>query len=559
MCIVVCDLSYRYTNRQSLFEAIRFSVPPGGKAAIVGNNGTGKSTLLKLLAGELTPVSGSVACAACPCYVPQQPDLAGLSVAEALGAAEKIAALRAICAGSTDPVHYDTLGDDWEIEAKCRAALDGWGLHRVGTDTRAETLSGGERTKLLLAGASLRKPEILLLDEPTNHLDEEGRRQLCAFVRDTRATVVVVSHDITLLNLLETTYELSPLGLKRYGGNYDFYREQKRIERQALEQRIDAAQSALKQARRRAQEIRERQEKRAAQGERKKDQAPRILRKGLKDSGEWTASRLRNQHAEIIGRDSEKIAGLRARQQRECLLRIDFDDAQLHDGKLLAEFRGVDFAYPGGRPLWVEPLDAAIRSGERIRLRGGNGAGKTTLLSILTGLLKQRNGEITFDGRKLTPRQRRALSYLVMQDTDYQLFASSVEEELSLGIQEDCKEKVDAALEALELSEYREQHPAALSGGQKQRVTIGAAIVKDSPVIYFDEPTSGLDYDSMVRVSRLIEQLSASGVIVFVVSHDFEFIVRTCTEVVQLDDQGAVQNHRLTPQMLKALSEQYFH
>lgn len=141
----------------------------------------------------------------------------------------------------------------------------------------------------------------------------------------------------------------------------------------------------------------------------------------------------------------------------------------------------------------------------------------------------------------------------------YQLFASSVEEELSLGIREDCKEKVDAALEALELSEYREQHPAALSGGQKQRVTIGAAIVKDSPVIYFDEPTSGLDYDSMVRVSRLIEQLSASGVIVFVVSHDFEFIVRTCTEVVQLDDQGAVQNHRLTPQMLKALSEQYFH
>ena len=151
-------------------------------------------------------------------------------------------------------------------------------------------------------------------------------------------------------------------------------------------------------------------------------------------------------------------------------------------------------------------------------------------MSILTGLLKQRNGEITFDGRKLTPRQRRALSYLVMQDTDYQLFASSVEEELSLGIREDCKEKVDAALEALELSEYREQHPAALSGGQKQRVTIG-----------------------------LIEQLSASGVIVFVVSHDFEFIVRTCTEVVQLDDQGAVQNHRLTPQMLKALSEQYFH
>lgn len=106
-----------------------------------------------------------------------------------------------------------------------------------------------------------------------------------------------------------------------------------------------------------------------------------------------------------------------------------------------------------------------------------------------------------------------------MQDTDYQLFASSVEEELSLGMQEDCKEKIDAVLNALELSDYRERHPASLSGGQKQRVTIGVAIVKDSPVIYFDEPTSGLDYDSMVRVSKLIEQLSDSGVIVFVVSH----------------------------------------
>ena len=145
-----------------------------------------------------------------------------------------------------------------------------------------------------------------------------------------------------------------------------------------------------------------------------------------------------------------------------------------------------------------------------------------------------------------------------MQDTDYQLFASSVEEELSLGMKDDCKEKVDETLKALELSDYREWHPASLSGGQKQRVTIGAAIVKGSPVIYFDEPTSGLDYDSMVRVSKLIEQLSSSGVIVFVVSHDFEFIVRTCTEVVQLDDDGAIQNQRLSPEILKTLSEKYF-
>ena len=98
----------------------------------------------------------------------------------------------------------------------------------------------------------------------------------------------------------------------------------------------------------------------------------------------------------------------------------------------------------------------------------------------------------------------------------------------------------------------------ALSGGQKQRLAVATAILSDKDVLVFDEPTSGLDYDSMVRVSNLIEQLSNSGVIVFVVSHDFEFIVRTCTEVVQLDDHGASQNHRLSSETLKALSKKYF-
>ena len=223
----------------------------------------------------------------------------------------------------------------------------------------------------------------------------------------------------------------------------------------------------------------------------------------------------------------------------------------------ILEVQNSTFAYKNGLEV-LQNISFEVHAGDVVGILGHNGAGKTTLLSILTGLLKQQQGEVYFDGKSLTPRQRRSLSYLVLQDTDYQLFASSVEEELALGIREDCKGKVDATLNALELSEYRERHPASLSGGQKQRVTIGAAIVKDSPVIYFDEPTSGLDYDSMVRVSQLIDRLSKSGVIIFVVSHDFEFIVRTCTEVIQLDDHGVVQNQRLSPEILRTLAEKYF-
>jgi len=217
----------------------------------------------------------------------------------------------------------------------------------------------------------------------------------------------------------------------------------------------------------------------------------------------------------------------------------------------------LSFDYKNG-PEVLQNVSFEAHSGDVIGILGHNGAGKTTLLSVLTGLLKEKKGEIRYDGKRLSPRKRRSLSYLVMQDTDYQLFGSSVEEELSLGISGDPSEKVTETLEALELSAYREQHPAALSGGQKQRVTIGAAIVKDSPVIYFDEPTSGLDYDSMVRVSRLIERLSDAGIIIFVVSHDFEFIVRTCTEVLQLDDKGAIHNRHLTSSVLESLSEKYF-
>ena len=228
-----------------------------------------------------------------------------------------------------------------------------------------------------------------------------------------------------------------------------------------------------------------------------------------------------------------------------------------HASGNVLEVKDLSFAYKK-EPDILRNISFEAHEGDVIGILGHNGAGKTTLLSIMTGLLKEKSGAICYNGKKLSPRQRRHLSYLVMQDTDYQLFASSVEEELSLGIKDDCTEKVTETLEALELSVYRECHPASLSGGQKQRVTIGAAIVKDSPVIFVDEPTSGLDYDSMVRVSHLIEQLASAGIIIFVVSHDFEFITRTCSEVLQLDGQDSIKNEILTPEILLALSKQYF-
>lgn len=226
-------------------------------------------------------------------------------------------------------------------------------------------------------------------------------------------------------------------------------------------------------------------------------------------------------------------------------------------GKPFLQVQNLSFAYEKGSNV-LQDINFEAHAGDVIGILGHNGAGKTTLLSIMTGLLKAKSGLIRYNGKKISMRQRRDLSYLVMQDTDYQLFGSSVEEELSLGMDMVCKDKVLETLKILDLEAYKERHPASLSGGQKQRVTIGAAIVKGSPVIYFDEPTSGLDYDSMIRVSLLMEQLSSAGVIIFVVSHDFEFIVRTCSEVLQLDDKECIQNQALTPEVMRLLSMKYF-
>lgn len=204
------------------------------------------------------------------------------------------------------------------------------------------------------------------------------------------------------------------------------------------------------------------------------------------------------------------------------------------DYKKDLEISKLEFYYKRDRSV-LKDINFGANKGDVIGVIGKNGRGKTTFISLLTGILKEKSGNIYYLGKKLKAKNRKKISYLVMQDTDYQLFGSSVEEELLLSLEDKNQDKVDNILKSLDLFDFKERHPASLSGGQKQRVTIGAAIMKESLVICFDEPTSGLDYDSMIRVSKLIKELSKKGVIVFVVSHDYEFIEKTCTKILELE------------------------
>lgn len=238
---------------------------------------------------------------------------------------------------------------------------------------------------------------------------------------------------------------------------------------------------------------------------------------------------------------------------------MDYRSSQTISEKGNKVFRVEDlsFGYEKKETIF-DKLSFEVFSGDVIGVIGHNGAGKTTLISVLTGLLREKSGKVYYDDNKLTHSKRRKMSYLVMQDADYQLFTASVEEELSLGIKDPEKKKMEDTLNRLALSECRERHPAALSGGQKQRVTIGTSLMNDREILCFDEPTSGLDYDSMVRVSELIRELSDNGAVIFLVSHDFEFITHTCTKLFSLDSADGCMMMEVSEENIERYSKEYF-
>lgn len=181
-------------------------------------------------------------------------------------------------------------------------------------------------------------------------------------------------------------------------------------------------------------------------------------------------------------------------------------------------------------------VNAKIASGEVVALVGNNGAGKTTFSRAVCGLHKWSQGDFVWNGLPFPEKKRRKLSYMVMQDVNYELFADSVETECSFGIKEPDLELVSRTMKELDLIPLKSRHPGTLSGGQKQRVAVAVSQICKKELIVFDEPTSGLDYESMERVAKIVRSLSAQGKIIFVVTHDFEFLCRTCSRMLVFRD-----------------------
>lgn len=512
------SVGYTHPDKELLFNDINLVVNRQDKVALIGSNGAGKSTLLKIMAGILQPTVGHVKADTEPYYLPQHfGQYNNYTVAQALRVDKKLNALNAITDGDAGENNFTILDDDWAIEKRCHEALAYWALDDIDLVQSMSQLSGGQKTKVFLAGLSIHKPAIVLMDEPSNHLDVAGRQLLYSYIENTTATLIVVSHDRTLLNLLNRTDELGRNGITVYGGNYEFYKEQKAIAAHALNEDLRSKEKALRKAKEVEREAMERQQKLDARGKKKQEKSgvPTIAMNTLRNNAEKSTAKTKDVHAEKIDGISAEVKRLRSEMPDKDKMRIGFDDAIYHIGKILLEAKDINFSY-GGALLWKEPLSFLLKSGDRIAIKGANGSGKTTLIQIILGLLQPIVGSITKADFKAT--------YI---DQDYSL----VKDELTL--YEQAEVYNTSGLEEHEVKsrlthflfdkEYWDKHCSTLSGGERMRLVLCCLTMsREAPgIIILDEPTNNLDIQNVEILTNAIEDYEGT---ILVISHDEYFL-----------------------------------
>ncbi|WP_406262439.1 ATP-binding cassette domain-containing protein [Streptomyces chartreusis] len=505
------SLSFVWPDGTAVFEGLDVAFGPG-RTGLVGVNGSGKSTLLKLVAGELTPVDGVVRVAGEVGYLPQNVTLdTALKVDEALGIADKRAALHAIEAGDVAEEHFETVGDDWDVEERALATLGELGLGHVELDRTIGEVSGGESVLLRLAALLLRRPDVLLLDEPTNNLDLYARRRLYAAVESWPGVMVVVSHDRELLDLVDQIADLRSGEIAWYGGNYSAYEEALATEQEAAERMVRVAEADLKKQKRELVDAQVKLARRKRYGQKMWDQKrePKIVMGARKRAAQESAGKHRIMHEEKLAEAKERLDDAVDAVRDDDEIRVDLPYTAVPPGRGVLTLRDLELVY-GARV--AGGLD--LHGPERIALIGRNGSGKTTLLRTVAGELEPVAGEATVHvPLRFLPQRLDVLDDELSVAENVARFAPGA-----------TNNRIRARLARFLFRGARaDQLAATLSGGERFRAALAALMLAEPApqLLMLDEPTNNLDMASVRQLTTALE--SYEGALI-VASHDLPFL-----------------------------------
>jgi ATPase subunit of ABC transporter with duplicated ATPase domains len=509
--ITVTSLAFAWPDGSPVFEGLDVAFGPG-RTGLVGVNGSGKSTLLKLIAGELAPADGTVRVAGEVGCLPQNVTLdTALRVDEVLGIAAQRAALHAIESGDVSEAHFETVGDDWDVEERALATLGELGLGHVELDRTVGEVSGGESVLLRLAALLLRRPDVLLLDEPTNNLDLYARRRLYTAVQSWPGVMIVVSHDRELLDLVDQIADLRSGEITWYGGNYSAYEEALEIEQEAAERMVRVAESDFRKQKRELADAQVKLARRKRYGQKMWDQKrePKIVMGARKRAAQESAGKHRIMHEEKLAEARERLDEAVEAVRDDDEIRVDLPYTAVPPGRTVLTLQDLGLRYGARVKGGFE-----LRGPERVALIGRNGAGKTTLLRTITGELAPESGEVhTHVPLRFLPQRLDVLDGELSVAENVARFAPGA-----------TNNRVRARLARFLFRGARaDQKAATLSGGERFRAALAALMLAEPApqLLMLDEPTNNLDMASVRQLTTALESYEGA---LLVASHDLPFL-----------------------------------
>lgn len=509
---ILHQITCQFPTGDILFGPLNLTLEPA-LCAVVGRNGSGKTRLLRLLAGLDEPASGHIERFGSHAWVAQQHVISPqTTLAELLGYDAIFSARKRIDSGNYQPDDLELLDGHWDVAERLSEAFSNAQLPLFDPDKPAGELSGGERIRALLCGAFTAEADFILLDEPTNHLDRQGRAWFYDQLSRFQGGVLVASHDRELLAQVPRILELSASGLRSYGGNYADYQTQRDAEQQAARAALEHAAIERKRTRARMQKEHDDSQRRSAKTLRTVDTLniasfERVKYKGAAKEriGSW-----KKQHSEQNEALNAAVNKARERVEEDNPVMFTLPGSQIPDGKQVLVLE--DLVLPPHLP--VPPLNWRMDGPMRVALKGPNGCGKSTLLKTILGEIAPRSG---------TCKVSVSCAYLDQHLSRLDL-SQSVMTHLNLSHTPLEEGVLRTRLAQLQLGADKVTLPLAeLSGGERLKAALACVLwrAEATQLLLLDEPTNHLDLASVQAIEAALVGFPGA---LLVVSHDEAFL-----------------------------------